>query len=133
MKAETLGTLVAHIAEVRAELRRQEASPRVIAEATERLVRDRWPYTREWKYLCDQCDDTGLALQFGIKNRLGIVVTEGRPCSCAKGDRFRKPEPDVVDYTQAGKTPTQKRSPAGALMPYVGVANAETQDAFSGC
>jgi hypothetical protein len=109
LPAPTLGRLVGDVCEVRAELRRQGASARVIAEATERLVRDRWPYEREWKYLCDQCDDTGLALSLGVTNRLGIVVDVGRACSCPKGNLFRKREPEAADYTQAGKAPAQKK------------------------
>ena len=108
MNGTTLGKLVLDVCEVRAELRRQNASKQAIAEATENLVRDRWPFEREWKYLCNGCDDTGLMLTFGVTDRLGTVVDVGRPCTCSNGNKFRKPMASEADYVQAGKTPKQK-------------------------
>lgn len=109
-----LSKLVAHVCEARAELRAQGASDRVLAEATERLVRDAWaPLVRpeqEWPgWLsaprCAYCDGTGLTVRRGVTNRLGVVVDEGEPCRCPLGARFLPKLQTEVDHTAAGKTP----------------------------
>ena len=99
---KNLGELINEIAELRADFRAQEATPDVIAQATERLVRDRWPFTREWKYLCQRCSDTGLVVA-DVLNRLGVVVSEGTPCSCDRGRRFI-PSNTETNYAEAGKS-----------------------------
>jgi hypothetical protein len=116
--ARRLEKLVANVIEIRAELRRQGASAAAFSTATERTVRDAWeplvPPMHEWPpYLvfgqCAYCDGTGLVLSFGVINRLGIAVTEGRPCRCPRGARFEpKPPAADTDHTAAGKTPKQK-------------------------
>lgn len=96
-------------------------------QGLEGVMRDAWPQVREWKYLCDRCDDTGLVMALcregarcdGIstltdpkkarlctKDPTGTYQhTYGTPCWCAKGDRFRnKPRPSAEDFTAAGKS-----------------------------
>lgn len=68
----------------------------------EAVVRSCWPRgrNREWKYLCDTCDDTGWEYREcrpyrrcqpkhddWPSERTHTYVT---PCQCEKGDRFRK-------------------------------------------
>jgi len=75
----------------------------------ESVIRECWPVTRVWRYLCEQCRDTGLVVQDGVTNRLGGVVSEGYPCTCGKGKLFReKPVGDSDDYTKAGKVSKPK-------------------------
>lgn len=105
---ESLGRIIAVICEIREELRRQGASPQALAQATENVVRDTWPFTREWKYLCPICDDTGLKLSLEATRVYGeLPVWIGRPCSCSRGERFRDRPKAEQDFTAAGKTPRQ--------------------------
>lgn len=112
MNSQRLSKLVAHVCEVRMELRSQDASETVIAQATERVVRDAWeplvPDQRFWPVQhtlarCVYCDGTGLMLRFNVKNRLGLMVTEGEPCRCPKGARFIEKPKGTDDHTAAGK------------------------------
>ena len=78
-------------------------------QVIEATLREFWPNTRVWRYLCKQCLDTGLVIQDGITNRLGCVVDEGYPCVCSKGKLFReKPLGGGDDYTKAGKVSKPK-------------------------
>ena len=125
---KSLGAIVGQIVEAREIMRKDGASATEIAQVTERIVRERWPFERAWKYLCEACDDTGWI--FGIctpdracgrpfslpGHRLNDYTGRGkctpghtyyRPCWCSKGQAIRaglekrnRPE----DFTQAGKT-----------------------------
>lgn len=70
-----------------------------------------WPFTREWKYLCQTCDDIGLELlDCDGKGRCGrtklhLPHSYGVPCWCQAGARYRvKPKPDPANFTDAGKS-----------------------------
>lgn len=98
------------------------------------LLRDAWPFTRAWHYLCDGCADSGW--MFGVctpetpcgrpfrfpgqrindhtgRGRCAPGHSYVRPCFCAKGQAFHaalyaaqsKPE----DFAQAGKTKSPTR------------------------
>lgn len=77
----------------------------------EHVLRGVWPYTREWHYLCVQCDDHGLMIgscpgdaTCGRTKAHGPHEF-GRPCWCDKGRPFRdKPKPSAEDFTAAGKS-----------------------------
>ena len=70
----------------------------------EQTLVDFWPKGRTWRYLCGACRDTGLVIHERVTNRLGVVVDEGVPCHCGKGQRFRdRPRRGAEDFTAAGK------------------------------
>ena len=71
-----------------------------------------WPSTREWKYVCTQCDDYGLVIAScpGVANATcGRVKPHmphdyGTPCWCQRGRAFKeKPKADPEDFTAAGR------------------------------
>lgn len=77
----------------------------------EKTLRVTWPFTREWKYLCDRCDDTGLVLyacpgdatcgRHKVHNAHEYCV----PCWCEKGAPFRPPKKTETDeLTAVGRT-----------------------------
>ena len=109
--AETsLGAIVAAIIQMRAELRANGADEQAVAMATERSIRAAWPTTREWKFLCQSCDDYGL--EMGVcpgdrtcgRDKQHLPHEFGRPCWCGAGAKFRKREPSPdTDFQQAGK------------------------------
>ena len=72
----------------------------------EKAVRDAWPPAREWKYLCDRCNDTGWELDWCVAGaRCGRRWCEQQPeygheymrrCVCAKAvPVVRIPSEDV--------------------------------------
>lgn len=80
----------------------------------EQTLRASWPFTREWKHLCHECEDTGLRGAGEIKcpgdatcgrSAPHLPHTFGAPCWCSLGKRFqaRAPEPEDV-LAQAAKT-----------------------------
>lgn len=107
---DTLGQLVRDLCEMRAELRSNGADARAVELATERVVRQRFPSVREWKYLCQQCQDYGLETaecpgdRTCGRDKPHLPHAFGRPCWCSAGARFKKREADPeVDFQQAGK------------------------------
>jgi hypothetical protein len=103
------------------------------AAGLELVLRQHWPFTREWKYLCKGCDDSGLVIERcrrgarcdgistrsddphgtpGKYRRLCAQFPDseyehdyGTPCWCAAGARFRDPGPPrPEDFAQAGKS-----------------------------
>jgi len=97
------------------------------------VLRQFWPFTREWKYVCRECNDTGLVmlvcqrgnrcdgistrtdgphqpagkyLRFCAKDPDGDYEHEyGRACYCGLGARFRQhPKPSPEDFQSAGKS-----------------------------
>ncbi len=101
------------------------------AKGIEATLRQMWPFTREWKYLCNECNDTGLVMRIcrdgarcdgtstradssfqpaGKFQRLCTMQQSyeheyGTPCFCSLGARFReKPKHDPADFSDAGRT-----------------------------
>ena len=79
--------------------------------ALEGVIRDVWPFTREWKYLCRDCDDRGLRMADCSgdatcgRARQHLPHTFGTPCWCSLGAKFRpKPQLDPDDFSAAGKS-----------------------------
>ena len=83
----------------------------------EQTLRQAWPFTREWKFLCPNCDDVGLAIieclgdaQCGRTNP-HLLHSYGQPCWCALGKRFqekRRPEPeDMLAAAAKVRKPTK--------------------------
>jgi hypothetical protein len=78
--------------------------------ALEGLLREVWPFTREWKFLCKTCDDTGLVIAVCAGDATcGRTKPHGphdfgTPCWCSLGARFRPPQPPSPDDVEgAGK------------------------------
>lgn len=88
-----------------------EGVPRDIRLQTlERTLRAAWPQTREWKYLCQNCNDTGLVISFCEgdatcgRDRPHYAHDYGTPCWCSLGAKFKpKPKPGPEDFTAAAK------------------------------
>lgn len=77
----------------------------------EKTLRQAWPFTREWKYLCQRCCDFGLEMHecpgdatCGRQNP-HRWHEYGTPCWCGAGEKFKKPQRQLDDFTEAGKTP----------------------------
>jgi hypothetical protein len=75
------------------------------------VLRAVWPQTREWHYLCEVCNDTGLVIQDcpgdSTCGRLKphLAHEYGTLCRCPKGGRFReKPIVVATDFAQAGRS-----------------------------
>jgi hypothetical protein len=101
-EARTLGKIVMEASAAYHEQIAAGVDRATAIDGLERTIRDHWPYSREWKYLCPRCDDTGLVLRT-VTNRLGCVVDEGHPCSCALGARFIPKPKRSDDFTAATK------------------------------
>jgi len=79
----------------------------------EKILRVAWPFTREWKYLCVDCHDTGLVLHecpgdarcdSRWRERAHPSHSYGKPCWCSLGNRFReKSRQDMDPIEQAAK------------------------------
>lgn len=110
-----LWKLFPQLGDTRAEWRAQGCSEAEIAANTERLVRHELealvPPEAEWpealrRPRCAWCQGTGLVLHFRVRDRLGIVTTQGTPCRCTQGVRYLpKAAAAAEDFTAAGKTP----------------------------
>jgi len=98
----------------------------------EAVLRQMWPFTRTWKYLCEKCNDTGLIIKVcrqgdrcnGISTRSDSPYQEpgkyqrlctmnetyeheyGVPCFCSLGARFREkpPQNDPTGFSDVGKS-----------------------------
>lgn len=82
----------------------------------EGVLRQILRFGREWKYLCQQCDDYGLIIadcggdSACGRHRAHLPHVFGTPCTCAKGRAFEQPSKDVhpEDFTAAGRTAKPK-------------------------
>jgi hypothetical protein len=100
----SLSSLIPELCELAEDLRAQGQSPDRIEQTLEAHVRMRWPKGREWKFLCNACDDTGLLITMETVRLYGeMLIPMGRPCFCTLGNRFRKAPPSEQDYTKAGQ------------------------------
>ena len=110
---------------IREEQRAAGATPEEIARNFERTVRAVWPFQRVWKYLCNDCHDTGLFLRTckagqrcnGVSTRADgphempgkysrlctrdvegtYEHTYGEPCVCGQGEKF-KIRPNMLPF-----------------------------------
>jgi len=109
--SSVLGATIDAAVRLRLQMREDGASEQELAAGLEQTVRASWPFTREWKYLCHNCDDTG-----GEWRACPGDATCGRdaphrphdfvkPCWCSLGRRFReKTKPtDGDDFTESTK------------------------------
>lgn len=132
----TLPEAIEEALKLRDQMRDDGVSEADLAAGFERVVRDVWPFTREWHYLCEQCNDTGLVIYVcrpgarcnGLSTRVdGPRETAGKyrrlcalhpdsdytheygePCYCPKGDRFKRaPKPEQDDLQDAARKPKQ--------------------------
>ena len=102
----------------------------------EKTLRASWPFTRAWKYCCENCRDTGIAMAVcragqrcnGVSTRADSAFQDsgkyrrlcaqepesdytheyGVPCWCSLGNRFEARKPQGEDFAAATKT-TQKK------------------------
>lgn len=79
--------------------------------ALEQHLRSVMTHVQEWKYICEQCDDTGLEILNCPDVRCQRRAehgphTYGVPCRCRKGDRWRdRPQTPDDDLTAAANMP----------------------------
>jgi len=100
---------------MREELKAKGLSPADLAFSFEAVVREVWPFTREWKYLCNACGDYGLEMHECPgdatcgRHKPHLAHEYGSPCWCSAGARFReKQKPTPEDFTAAGKAPRKQ-------------------------
>lgn len=91
-------------------------SPEVRAKTLEQTVRQVWPFTREWKYLCQSCGDVGLEMHTCPgdatcgKSNPHLPHDYGTPCWCDVGRKFRQKErtpDDLVASAAKVKKPSR--------------------------
>jgi hypothetical protein len=82
----------------------------------EAVLRDVWPFTREWKYLCSPCEDNGAVWkdcpgdQRCGRQKTHLAHTYVEPCHCDRGRAFReKPRPGPEDFTAATRSKPMTR------------------------
>lgn len=80
------------------------------------VIRQFWPFTREWQYLCLGCRDCGLVIaECSGDTACGRHIPHqphsfGTPCWCDKGKPFRpKAKPSPEDFQSAGKSKPMSR------------------------
>lgn len=107
--------LAATVTEAMLQWDRQKADGVSLSERVgflEKILRLSWPFTREWKYLCARCDDTGLVInQCPGDARCGSRWGErahpahdyGTPCWCSAGAKFSPKTKTEDDYAEAGR------------------------------
>lgn len=127
-----LSTAIIEAWDLRKKLKADGLSGAELDKGLEAVLRDFWPFTREWKFICADCHDSGFQVYVcrrgqrcsGISTRTDgpretalhhrrICATNpesdyeheyGQACFCARGERFRaKPKPEASDFTDAGK------------------------------
>lgn len=93
----TLGRVITEAMDLACQMRANGVPDAEIVAGIERTVRQSWPFTREWKFLCNHCDDLGAIWHTcpgdGTCGRSGKVHGPHRyvePCWCDLGRRFRE-------------------------------------------
>jgi len=98
------------------QLRANGASIADCTTSMEAVLRATLTVTREWKYLCNHCDDVGLVISECPgdatcgRARPHLPHSLGTPCWCPLGNKFRDKGPaPPEDFAQAGrvKKPTR--------------------------
>jgi hypothetical protein len=112
MSEKQLAATVAEAVRIRRVMLDDGASMDDADAALERSIRLAWPFTREWKYLCDKCRDCGLEMLFCPgdatcgRTKGHLPHDFGVPCWCPKGKVFRPKERSEVDeLASIGKQP----------------------------
>lgn len=73
----------------------------------EKALRLAWPFTREWHYLCANCDDLGLEIRscdgspLCGRHKLHLAHSYGKPCYCAAGRKFEQRQKSPEDLVSA--------------------------------
>lgn len=112
----SLGDIIQAVMQMRESMRADGAEEREIEAATERSVRSSWPFTREWKYLCQQCSDYGLVMHECPgdatcgRHKPHLAHEFGKPCWCSLGQRFKARPKTETDFQEAGKMKKPDRS-----------------------
>lgn len=116
----SLASVIEEALNQREQMKAQGMTDAELAEGFEQVVREVWPFTREWKYLCNTCNDTGLELRNCPDGQLcGLGKGKqhehpheyGVPCFCSLGARFKKrgptPEDDVAKAARTTRKPSR--------------------------
>jgi len=110
----TLYKVFPEVSELRQTMRAEGRTEPEITAATEQMVRHHLephvPPMHTWpEHLvlakCAYCDGTGLVIHRNVVDRNGVLIDQGNPCRCPKGDKFLPQTPKQADHRQAGKTP----------------------------
>jgi hypothetical protein len=113
---QTLGSITVEAVKIWHQMRANGASISECTVSMEAVIRERWPFKREWKFLCANCDDVGLVMaECSGDATCGRAREHGRhtfgtPCWCPLGNKFRDKGPaPPEDFAQAGrvKKPTR--------------------------
>jgi hypothetical protein len=113
------GTLAHTITEALRYWQAQKADGVPVSERVkglERCLRDCWPFTREWKYLCERCGDLGWEYvlcagdQTCGRDKAHLPHEFVVPCYCEKGRAKLQTPTRAEDYTQAVKTQKPART-----------------------
>lgn len=111
----SLGSIVKIVCDMRTEMRAKGADQAELDMATERIVRANWHFTREWKYLCQRCQDLGLEL-FDCpgdatcgRDKPHLPHAYGQPCWCGAGAKFKQKPRSEDDFQDAGKVAKPKQ------------------------
>ena len=107
---QTLGAIFVESMKIWDQLKASGASFPARVKSLETVLRAHWPFTREWKFVCSNCDDVGLVMlecpgdaSCGRPRQHG-PHTYGSPCWCALGNKFKdKPPAAPEDFAQAGR------------------------------
>lgn len=92
------------------EMKAEGATLQARVDGLEAMLRDVWPFTREWKYLCANCEDGGLVFQQCPgdascgRHKAHLAHSYGTPCWCSLGNRFKSKPRGADDFTAAGRT-----------------------------
>lgn len=118
MKASTtLGRIVLDAMKEWRDMKAQGIALADRVKGLEAVLREVWPFAREWKYLCAQCDDLGVKIAECPgdatcgRSKEHLPHTFGTPCWCALGQRFKDKPRSEDDFTAAGRTPARKSRP----------------------
>jgi len=102
--ADALQTALRDALTLREQMRADGASQVECDALLEEALRAHWPFTREWKYLCELCQDTGLQLERRPARVYGdALVDVGTPCTCRLGERFKPRRKADDDFIAAGR------------------------------
>lgn len=116
---QELAATVTECLKIRDRMRADGSSQDECDQYLEQVLRRCWPYTREWKYLCDACADTGLQISSCSgdatcgRAKPHLPHDFGKPCWCGLGARFKDRPPTSDDAVTAAASTKRGFSRAG--------------------
>lgn len=115
----SLGDVITDALRMADELRAGGMTRDQVHAALEQTLREHWPFTREWKYVCQNCDDLGLQMRTcdgqGAcgRTRPHLPHDYGQPCYCKAGAKFEKRDRTQQDAIAAAARTSTKMTRAG--------------------